>query len=181
MITVSFGESASGPRTLASGPGYSRRLAEEGWRKVRKYNHGLPWLGVVAVKYRWERDGERCFTSYRVIEDVPVPLWCSCEIAEADEVWLSESHSDAEALIAAGVVATTNWGAASDWNVDYARQLRGKQVILVRHRDPAGRAFAEAVCRTVSQVTVVEAATGNDARDHLEAGYGLDDFRAVRR
>jgi hypothetical protein len=96
-------------------------------------------------------------------------------------VWLSESHSDADALCAAGIVGTTNWLAAGHWNMEDAAQLRGKRVIVVMHRDEAGREFALAVTRSLGYrgVKVVRARKGNDARDHLEAGLGLSDFVPV--
>lgn len=184
-ITVSFGESASGPvvRTV-DGQSYSQQLRDAGWYRVKQYNHGTPELGVVAIKIRWEHPTEdRVFTSYRVRDGVPIPLLFAAEIADADEVWVSESHSDAEALREAGVAATTNWGSASEWNADYAEQLRGKDVIVVRHRDPAGHAFARGVAGSLRgaarSVTVVEPFQGNDARYHLAAGHGLEEFVAV--
>jgi hypothetical protein len=184
-IEVSFGRSESGPKVVKKyGVSYSQTLREAGWRPVKRYNHGTAELGVVAVKNRWEHPSEdRVFTSYRVRQGVPIPLLFAAEVAEAEEVWVSESHSDAEALREAGVTATTNWGSASEWSDDYAEQLRDKDVIVVRHRDPAGHCFAAGVVKSLLGVarcvTVVEPYAGNDARDHLDAGHGLGDFVEV--
>jgi hypothetical protein len=121
------------------------------------------------------------------VDDVPVPLLLSDELVKVirsgQRVWLSESHSDVEALLDAGAFATTNWGSASEWNDAYAEQLRGASVVIVRHRDDAGRAFADKVAWSLRglarRVRIVEPVAGKDARDHLEAGHGLRAFVEV--
>jgi hypothetical protein len=184
IITVTFGpsDSRSGPRTV-SGDAVSmtEELILSGYyRKVTYYHKALDGT-VVAVKHRWEHPrADRVFTSYRLRHDVPIPLLGLNRIQEADEIWLSESHSDALALRDAGVCGTTNWGSASEWNTDYAAQLVGKQVIVVRHKDEAGHAFADAVVGTLPDAIVVEPLVGNDAREHLEHGHGLTEFKLVR-
>jgi hypothetical protein len=66
---------------------------------------------------------------------------------------------------------------------DTKARLRGASVVIVRHRDKAGRDFADKVAWSLRnkarRVRVVEPAVGNDARDHLEAGGGLRDFTDV--
>jgi len=179
--------SSDNPSPVEVGPGYSARLRKEGWLRTKRYPHARGGREV-AVKYRWEKDGQpRLFTSYRIVKDVPIPLLLADHldkvIARGQRVWLSESHSDVEALLAAGAFATTNWGSASEWSDDYAEQLRGASVVIVRHRDEAGRAFADKVAWSLRnrarRVRIVEPKAGNDARDHLEAGLGLRDFVEV--
>lgn len=185
-VTVTFGDSATGTQSaVIAGRRVSDMLLADGFRPAKRWNHGTKELGVVAWKQRWERIEdrklERVFTSYRKQPDVPVPLLNAVKVAKAEEVWLSESHSDADALCAAGVVGTTNWGGAHSWNDEDAAQLVGKKVVIVRHRDRAGHKFAEAVIASLpgDEITVVESLVGSDARDHLEASHGLDDFVEV--
>lgn len=179
--------SVDNPAPVAVGPGYSERLRQDGWRKVKRYVHSRNGVEV-AVKFRWEKDGEpRQFTSFRIRDDLQIPLLLADElakvIARGQRVWFSESHSDVAALIAAGAFATTNWGSASEWSVDYAEQLCGASVVIVRHRDPAGRAFAGKVAQSLRgkahRVRVVDPLVGKDAREHLERGHGLLDFVEV--
>ena len=130
---VSFGESATGVRTRRSDGSYGQWLRQEGFHKVKRYNHRADGI-LVATKTRWQRRAERCFTSFRLRDDLPVPLLFSDELQDAIRrgvpVWLSESHSDAEALREAGVMATTNWGAAGSWT----RGCRAAQGCSCRRR-----------------------------------------------
>jgi hypothetical protein len=183
-VTVTFGRSCGRLRTAAlEGGTYSDELRAQNYRHVRRFIHFNAEHGEVAYKDRWEHPVlPRVFTSYRARHDVPVPLLYANEVAKADEVWLSESHSDAVVLRNAGVTATTNWGSAHSWNDEDAAQLRGKRVIVVMHRDDAGRDFARRVVASLpgEDVKVVRARRGNDARDHLASGLKLDHFVEVR-
>jgi hypothetical protein len=172
--------------SVVDGQTRAEELRALGFFPVRKWNHGSADLGVVAAKLRWENaDGEREFTSWRERFDVPVPLLYSGELGDADRCWLTESHSDCEALRAAGLVATTHWASAGSWTKDDAEQLRGKKkVTIVRHNDEAGREFVRKVVDSlrglVWEVRVVDPPGGcNDAREALETGYRLRDFRTV--
>lgn len=182
-VTVSFGDSATGTHSVN---GSKKKTAEVlralGFRATKRWNHGTAELGVVAWKQRWQKLGsERAFTSYRKRYDVPVPLLNAAKVAKAEEVWLSESHSDCDTLMTAGVIATTNWQGAHNWTDEDAAQLRGKSVVIVRHRDLAGQEFVRDVIASLpgEQVRVVEPYVGNDARDHLEAGHTIKQFRKV--
>ena len=181
-VTVTFGDSCTGTHSVRiPGKTAAELLRGDGFRETTKWRHGTKELGVVATKTRWERRGKRVFTSYRLRHDVPVPLLNAAKVAKADEVWLSESHSDADALCAAGVVGTTNWTSAQSWKPEDAEQLRGKRIVIVQHRDEAGEEFVRNVIASLpgEEITVVEAAEGNDARDHLEAGRTIKEFRKV--
>jgi hypothetical protein len=120
----------------------------------------------------------------RVLYNLPAVLDA---IASGQPVFLVEGEKDADAIGGAGAVATCNFdGAAKDgqrpkWRPEYGDVLKGATVIVVADKDPAGYAHAAAIRADLDgkaeSVTVVEAAEGKDAADHLAAGYGLGDFR----
>ncbi|MBN1631069.1 MAG: AAA family ATPase [Thermoleophilia bacterium] len=98
-------------------------------------------------------------------------------------IHVAEGEKDVEALEKAGAVATCNPGGAGKWKPEYAEYLCGAHVIVVAHRDEPGRKHAAAVAASLqgeaASVVIVEAVEGNDAADHLAAGYGLEDFSPV--
>ncbi len=103
------------------------------------------------------------------------------EAVEADRVvYVVEGERDADSVSAEGVCATTSPFGAGKWESSYSETLRGADVIVVADRDPAGYRHAAEVVSSLDgvahSVRVVEAAEGKDATDHLEAGYGLDEF-----
>jgi hypothetical protein len=107
--------------------------------------------------------------------------------AEGRGIYLCEGEKDADAMRSAyGVAATTNPFGATAWARDaqrfgYAESLRGAVVIVVQHRDACGRRRTRQLLASLegvaASVSVVEAAAGNDAADHVAAGGGLDDLR----
>jgi hypothetical protein len=117
----------------------------------------------------WGTDGVR-----RVLYRLP-------EVHEAIEagrvIYLVEGEKDAEAIFAAGAIATCNPMGAGKWRDEYTGMLAGAAVVIVADRDQAGRAHAAAVRDAVSSVArsvvVVEPAAGKDAYDHLAAGLTL--------
>lgn len=119
-----------------------------------------------------------------------VPLYRAPEVAAAiaagRTVWVAEGHKDADRLREAGVVATTNLAGAPNFNADDAAQLADADVVAVVDQDHAGYSRGSKVLRLLEGVTrsvqvVVPRLTENkaDATDHLEAGFGLDDFVPV--
>lgn len=97
-------------------------------------------------------------------------------------IWIAEGEKDVHALEAAGVTATCNPGGAGKWQPAYTKLLRGvRKVIIVADKDEPGRKHAFEVARAAlgGMVSVVEAAEGKDAADHLAAGLGLGDFIPV--
>lgn len=102
-------------------------------------------------------------------------------VAGGQEIWFPEGERDVHALEKAGVVATTNAGGAKAWSPQYAESLRGARVTIVADQDEPGREHARAVRASLleveAQARIVEAASGKDARDHLEAGHTLEEFR----
>jgi 5S rRNA maturation endonuclease (ribonuclease M5) len=123
----------------------------------------------------------------RVLYNLPAVLDA---MARGQPVYVVEGEKDADAIGRAGAVATCNFeGAAKDgqrpkWRSEYGDVLRGAVVIVVADKDEAGYAHAAAIRADLggkaASVTVVEAAEGKDAADHLAAGRGLDEFRAVQ-
>lgn len=100
-----------------------------------------------------------------------------------EEVWFCEGEKDAHAVEAKGATATTCPGGSGNWRPEFGESLRGCQVCLVRDNDEPGY---KRVARTYEALTsigcvvrVVAPAEGKDAWDHLDAGYGLDEFMPV--
>lgn len=95
-------------------------------------------------------------------------------------VHLAEGEKDADALLAAGVVATSAPMGAGKWQPQYTEQLRGATVLVHADRDylkdgeDKGATHARLVRNQLRAAGfncwVVEAADGKDAADHLEAG-----------
>lgn len=124
----------------------------------------------------------------RVLYGLPSVLAAA---AAGDRVYVCEGEKDADALTAAGRVATCNpFGAcdtpgraAEKWLPQYTATLRGAHVVIVPDRDRAGYAHALHVATELDQVaasvTIAEPAAGNDAADHLFEGHGVDDLVLV--
>lgn len=96
-------------------------------------------------------------------------------------VWIAEGEKDVHALEQAGAeVATCNPMGAGKWHDEYSQVLADGHAMVVGDRDPAGRAHAETVARSLRTVGctvhVVYPAEGKDAFDHLAAGKTLEDF-----
>jgi hypothetical protein len=102
--------------------------------------------------------------------------------AEAgDVIYVCEGEKDADALVRAGIVATTNPMGAGKWEDDYANFLSGSsRVVVVADADAPGRQHAQTVALSVRLVgllvSIVQAASGKDAADHLAAGKTVDEF-----
>lgn len=109
------------------------------------------------------------------------------ELREAVEagtpVWIAEGEKDVEALRGSGCVATCNSGGALKWRDEFASELRGATVVIVRDKDEVGTAHARKVFASLrgvaKSIRVVEARTGKDAADHLDAGHTIDEFVSV--
>ena len=101
-------------------------------------------------------------------------------VERGQEVWIAEGEKDVHALERAGVVATCNPMGAGKWRDEYATYLAQHRAVVVGDADPAGRAHAETVARSLHAagctVRVVYPKIGKDVSDHLAAGLGLDDL-----
>lgn len=73
--------------------------------------------------------------------------------------------------------ATCNAGGAGKWTPRHAAWLAGFDVCVIADRDAAGRSHAVQVVETLlpiaASIIVVQAATGKDVSDHLDAGESL--------
>ena len=103
--------------------------------------------------------------------------------AAGETVYVAEGEKDVHALERAGVAATCNPMGAGKWREKYAETLRVADVIIVQDKDDAGRKHATQVAASLEgiakSVRIVEAAEGNDAADHLAAGYDVSQFNAA--
>lgn len=100
-------------------------------------------------------------------------------------IYIVEGEKDADALNAAGLVATCNSGGAEKWRPEYAQHLKGAHVVIVQDKDEPGYRHAAQVFASLdgvaATVRVVEAKTGKDAFDHLAAGHTVDEFVPAKR
>ncbi|MBM4419927.1 MAG: DUF3631 domain-containing protein, partial [Chloroflexi bacterium] len=151
--------------------------------------HGAPL-------YRVDRHDPKAFLQYRALPDgsftsgldgvtptifrLPRVL---AAVARADRIFIVEGEKDVLALEAAGVTATCNSGGAGKWRPEFSHDLRGADVTIVRDRDEVGhqhaRDVADSLAGIATSVTIVEAATGKDASDHLAAGHSVDEFVVI--
>ncbi|MFE2961976.1 toprim domain-containing protein [Nocardia tengchongensis] len=105
-------------------------------------------------------------------------------IDEHHTVYVCEGEKDVLAAEAAGLTATTNAGGASAWTPEHAAWLRGAgTVVIVADRDAPGYRRAERVMASlvglVGRVRVVQAATGKDLHEHLQAGHEVGELEPV--
>jgi hypothetical protein len=119
---------------------------------------------------------------------IPPILYHLPEVLAADKVVICEGEKDADALMALGVVATTNPGGAGKWRDEYVVVFKGKTVACVQHVDPQdkktghypGQEHAEDVRKSFEKagmkITMLQPAVGNDVHDHLAAGMKLKDL-----
>lgn len=127
--------------------------------------------------WRWGRGQKTPHVLYRLPEVLE-------GVRAQERIWFVEGEKDADALAAAGQVATCNHrGASENWREEYAPPLRGAYVTVVADRDEAGRAHARkvyhALADVAAEVLLVEPVVNRphaDAADHLAAGHSLDDF-----
>lgn len=142
------------------------RLDPKGFRQRRPGPDG-EWI--------WKLDGIAPLL-YRLPEVVAA-------VAAGDPIWVAEGERDVHALEAAGQVATTNSGGAGKFPAAMAKHLAGADVTIVQDKDEPGRAHGRAVAvmlgSVAKSVRIVEAKSGKDARDHLEAGHRVSDFVPV--
>ena len=97
-------------------------------------------------------------------------------------VYVCEGEKDVQAVEEAGGVATCNAGGAGKWRDEYSAALKGAQVIIVADNDEPGRKHAAQVAASLKAAgvahSVVHAAVGKDAADHLAAGKTLAELVA---
>lgn len=98
----------------------------------------------------------------------------------ATTVYVTEGEKDADQIVREGGSAVSCAGGAGKAHLADWGPLRGRPVVAIADKDSAGHKHAVDVAnilkRIAAKVTVVEAKSGEDAADHLEAGHGLDEF-----
>lgn len=103
-------------------------------------------------------------------------------IRRSETIWIAEGEKDVDALWRAGAPATCNSGGAGKWTAEHAQTIAGAaEVVIVADKDAAGIAHAQSVRQSlgavgITETTIVQAAIGKDAADHLGAGKALDEF-----
>ncbi len=139
----------------------------------------LPGKGFMQRKPGLDRPWEwRLGDVRRVLYRLPKVLNA---VIGGETIWIVEGEEDVHALERVGAVATCNSGGAGKWLDAYADCLKGaSECIVVADKDAPGYKHAHAVVASlkdlVEVVHLVEAKTGKDARDHLNAGLGIEDF-----
>jgi hypothetical protein len=113
----------------------------------------------------------------RVLFNLPAVLQTA---RKGGRIHIVEGEKDAKAIERAGGTATTNSGGAGKWDDSYSPWLQGADVIVVADDDPPGWEHAWHVADSVRPwAKVVEVRlpqAGNDASDHLAAGFSLIEF-----
>ncbi|MGH6913106.1 MAG: AAA family ATPase, partial [Geminicoccales bacterium] len=95
-------------------------------------------------------------------------------------VYIVEGEKDADAMRAAGAFATCNPTGAGKWKAGLNVHFKGADVVIVADKDEAGYKHARQVEQHLTgiarSITVVQAAIGKDASDHLDEGLRPEDF-----
>ena len=107
-------------------------------------------------------------------------LFRADRLADAETVYVVEGEQDVLAIESAGGTAVCSAMGAGKAHLFDWEPLRGKQVVIVADRDEPGRRHANDVAdllRGIAEmVSIVEAAEGKDAADHVAAGKTLGEF-----
>ncbi|MFC9898500.1 toprim domain-containing protein [Nocardia sp. NPDC127579] len=117
----------------------------------------------------------------------PIPFQLPSVLAAIESgrvIYVCEGEKDVLAAEAVGLTATTNAGGAGSWKPEHAAWLRGAgTVVIVADRDAPGYRRAEKVMASltglVQRVRVLQAATGKDLHDHLQAGHEIADLEPI--
>jgi hypothetical protein len=128
-------------------------------------------------KYSYDLNGVR-----RVLYYLP-------ELLEADPqvmVFVVEGERDADRLMAAGVLATTNAGGAGKWLDEYNEVLRGRQVCIIPDNDSVGHKHAEKVAYALYGVAsslrvlyLPNMPDKGDVSDWLNAGGSIQELYSL--
>lgn len=157
----------------------------DGTEAFQKVRYRLP-DGGKTFRYRWRRGPGYVWVPGKPLgaDDL---LYHLPEVVGPHVVHWCEGEKDADAVRAAGALATSHHAGAGHITAEQARWLRhAVRVVLVADRDVPGAYDALLRGRLLTEtgvprdaITVVRAAVGKDAADHLAAGYSLDDFVPV--
>ena len=118
----------------------------------------------------------------------PLPYNLPAIMQNPDEiVWVVEGEACADALIEAGLVATTNHGGAGKWGEEHAQHLAGRQVIVLPDNDQVGHKHADQVIASlwgkaamIKRVDLPGLPDKGDVVDYLRTNT-MDDLLAIVR
>lgn len=101
-------------------------------------------------------------------------------------VYITEGPKDADRLLDAGLVATTNPMGAKKWRSEYNEPFRDRQIIVLTDNDGDGRENVQIVARslygTVASIKLLEfpdLPEHDDVSDWLDAGHTIEELKAV--
>lgn len=105
-------------------------------------------------------------------------------VSKGKTILIPEGEKDVEAWEAQGQAATCNPGGAGGWLDSFSDYLIGADVLIIADRDEAGRMHAAKVRDSLTgraeHIWIVQARSGNDSSEHIEAGYGVNDLQIYR-
>ena len=117
-------------------------------------------IGHLVARYRTK--DEKSFRPFHRTDDTTwkmgagSSLWPLYRLPDLQEalamertVWIVEGEKCADAVVEAGLTATTSHGGANGWKAEYAEELRGADLIVCPDHDEPGEAYAEAVVSSV--------------------------------
>jgi hypothetical protein len=175
-----FDDFGKGPDTTLQGPRKSPEV-------VATYEYLSASGEPLSTKLRLEPGEQERPKTFRWSRGNPHVLYQLPLVIEAETVWINEGEKAAERLqsnLPAGHAATC--APTTIWEEGFTGHLRGKSVVIAQDRDTEGRKQASEIARNLSQSgvqhrVVVSRTEGakDDAFDHLEAGFGIDDFVAA--
>lgn len=111
-------------------------------------------------------------------------------VAADDPIYVCEGEKDADRVRALDLAATCNPMGAGKWRAEYSEHFRGASDLRIvadidRSGKDAGKGYrhaaqvAESLEAVGAHVVVLEAATGKDVSDHLDAGHALDEMVVI--
>jgi hypothetical protein len=125
--------------------------------------------------YIWSIDG---------IRKVPYHLPDLLKVKE-ETVYIVEGEKDANSLWDWGCIATTNAGGANSWKPEFAKYFTGKKVVVIPHRDSAGRDYSKTVARSLEgkarELRVILIDAGKDISDWLELDGEIADLPSMEQ
>ncbi len=169
-------------------------LLREGWHHIERYDYiknGKLIHFVVRLQHP-NRPGKKEFVQGCIengrerwgLKGITTVLYRADELADSEWIAIVEGEKSANALIAAGIPATTCCGGSKKWHDALNAQLAGKDVVIFPDNDEPGQAHAEQVAASLYKVTknikIVSPAPGLKEKqgidDWLTAGHTADEI-----